>query len=407
MKLLTENRLDPKRGDVIIFNNTSAEHPATYEFARKMKELAEREYNIPFFWVEYQTYEDAGKHGWRRNNSYRLVNAHPYSDDNPNGYRHKGEAYEEMVSLSGFLPNMQSRVCTQTLKIFTTNSFLMDWFAQKPGIERLGHHYDTVQMTDDEVVQMHKGNNGSTPDDILLQKRTFVRQTPFVREACEWADFTDSKLCFANEAIKDCVVGDRGQLCGKSAIAYISYIGIRKDEEIRAEKIRARIDAAPKRKSTSAFNQPSKESVLTPLIDGGITKADVVEFWINQQFDLDLSGDGLHSNCVYCPLKGKLALIKIAANELKQGKSNKDDPASIDWWIDMETNYCRDLKAEERSITSDDKGIRYIGFFGATDTKLMYQQIKAAAQKKNGGIAVDSSAEYFENESYTPCNCTD
>jgi 3'-phosphoadenosine 5'-phosphosulfate sulfotransferase (PAPS reductase)/FAD synthetase len=44
MKLLKNNQLNPKRGDIIIFNNTSAEHPATYEFTRKIKKIAEEEY---------------------------------------------------------------------------------------------------------------------------------------------------------------------------------------------------------------------------------------------------------------------------------------------------------------------------------------------------------------------------
>jgi predicted phosphoadenosine phosphosulfate sulfurtransferase len=54
MKLLENNQLNPKRGDVIIFNNTSAEHSATYEFTRKIKKIAEKKYNIPFFWIEYR-----------------------------------------------------------------------------------------------------------------------------------------------------------------------------------------------------------------------------------------------------------------------------------------------------------------------------------------------------------------
>ncbi len=140
MELLRKKTLKPERGDVIVFNNTSAEHPATYEFSRKMKALAEKKYNIPFFWIEYQTYEDSSKHGWRRNPSYRLINENPYSDNNKNGYCYKGEVYEEMVSLSGFLPNMLTRSCTLSLKIFITNSFLTDWLAQKSGIERLGHY---------------------------------------------------------------------------------------------------------------------------------------------------------------------------------------------------------------------------------------------------------------------------
>jgi hypothetical protein len=39
MKLLKNNQLNPKRGDIIIFNNTFAEHPATYEFTRKIKKI--------------------------------------------------------------------------------------------------------------------------------------------------------------------------------------------------------------------------------------------------------------------------------------------------------------------------------------------------------------------------------
>ncbi|OJA03259.1 hypothetical protein BGC33_02580, partial [Bathymodiolus thermophilus thioautotrophic gill symbiont] len=141
MKLLEGGQLNPVRGDIIIFNNTSAEHPATYEFTRKMKKLAEEEYNIPFFWIEYQTYEDSsGTYQWSRKPTYKLTNDQPYSEQNKNGYRYKGEVFEEMISLGGFLPSMVSRICTVSMKIFITNAFLSDWFAQKQSIERLGHY---------------------------------------------------------------------------------------------------------------------------------------------------------------------------------------------------------------------------------------------------------------------------
>jgi hypothetical protein len=91
------------------FNNTSAEHSATYEFTRKIKKIAEKKYNIPFFWIEYQTYEDSsGIYQWSRKPAYRLTNDQPYSEQNKNGYRYKGEVFEEMISLSGFLPSMFS-----------------------------------------------------------------------------------------------------------------------------------------------------------------------------------------------------------------------------------------------------------------------------------------------------------
>ena len=96
--LLEAGLLKPKRGDVIVFNNTSAEHPKTYEFARRCKKLVEKKYGLPFFWLEYQTYEDARNGEYTRLPSYRLVNAEPRSAANPDGYHWRGEVYEELLS---------------------------------------------------------------------------------------------------------------------------------------------------------------------------------------------------------------------------------------------------------------------------------------------------------------------
>ena len=405
MELLKQKTLRPERGDVIVFNNTSAEHPATYDFTREIKALAEEKYNIPFFWIEYQTYEDASRHGWRRNSSYRLVNENPYSAKNKNGYRCQGEVYEEMVSLSGYLPNMQSRTCTQKLKIFVTNSFLTDWFAQKPGIERLGHYGENSRITDDEILNAHKANNGSTPGDILLKKRKFVRETNFIREAYLWKDFTKSNLCFSNDKIKSAVIGDKAPLFGDRAIGYVSCLGIRKDEEIRVEKIRARIDAEKNRKNESLSGQPPGEIILAPLVDNGISRDDVIDFWKKQKFDLKLPDSGDFSNCVYCPLKGRAKLLKIATEELSNGKVSKTSPASIHWWVKMEKKYSRDLMAEERKITSK-KDVKFIGFFGATKGPV-YRQIEAQATNPDLNSRKEVTAEYLEDEDYIPCNCTD
>ena len=407
MDLLERKKLTPERGDVIVFNNTSAEHPATYEFARKMKMLAEEKYNIPFFWIEYQTYEDAVKHSWRRIHSYRLVNETPYSDTNKDGYRFNGEVYEEMVALKGFLPNMLTRTCTQELKIFITNAFLSDWFAQKAGIERLGHYGETPRMTDDDFINVHKNHGGSTPDKILLEKRNFIKTCDFVRKGNLWKDFVNSDLCFNNEEIKESVIGDKGQLFGDNAIAYISCLGIRKDEEIRVDKIRARIDATQNTKGNSLTSQPPGESILAPLVDDGISQQDVIEYWKQQKFDLGLPESGVFSNCVYCPLKGKRKLLQLATDELSKCEKNEieNTPASIDWWIKMEENYSRDLKAEKRKVTSENE-INYVGFFGATK-ELVYRKIKQQAEQNLGGSTEEITAEFLEDENYIPCNCTD
>ena len=406
MQLLRQGELRPERGDVIVFNNTSAEHPATYDFTRKMKELAEKEYNIPFFWIEYQTYEDAGKHGWARHPTYRLVNALPYSDSNKTGYRSQGEVFEELVSFTGYVPNMQGRLCTQWLKIFVTNSFLADWFAQKPGIERLGHRDDTAKMSDEDVIRIHQGSRGETPESILLEKKSFVRARDHVRAKALWKDFTDSNLCFENKTLKDSIVGGKGQLFGKRAIEYVSCLGIRGDESIRVDKIRDRIAAVAEKRSASLSQQPPKESILAPLVDSGISQKDVLDFWHQQKFNLDLPDTGLFSNCVYCPLKGKRKLLAIAALELSEETDLRGTPASIDWWVGMESKYARDLKAEKRAITSKkDVEYAYVGFFGAAHD-LVYQQLKEQATH----IAQDEEhlqAEYLEAESHATCNCTD
>ena len=405
MELLKGNKLNPERGDVIVFNNTSAEHPATYEFTRQMKTLAEEKHNIPFFWVEYQTYEDAGKHGWQRMPSYRLVNDKPYSAKNKNGYRYKGEVYEELVSVSGYLPNMRSRTCTHALKIFITNSFLADWFAQNNGIERLGHFGEAPRITSAGLINAHQKNRGETPDDILLEKRKFVRKMPFIRPQSLWQDFTNARLCFRNDKVKQSIIGGKGQLFGNNAISYVSCLGIRKDEEIRLGKITDRITAAEKSTGRSMFGQPPGEKILAPLVKKKVSKQQVAEYWRKQEFNLNLPESGNFSNCVYCPLKGKAKLLEIATQEPANQASVRGTPASINWWIKMEQKYSRDLNAENRAITSK-KDIKLIGFFGAAKGHV-YADIKKRAQRNNRGSKDTLQAEYLEDESYIPCNCTD
>lgn len=400
--LLKAGKLNPERGDVIVFNNTSAEHQATYKFAQKMKALAEREYNIPFFWIEYQTYEDAsGAYRWTRKPSYKLVNDLPHNKNNPNGYRYKGEVFEELISQTGFLPSMMTRTCTQSMKIFITNNFLADWFAQKQGIERLGHYGDHAKMGDEDIIAMHKKSGGSVPDPILLSKREFVRSCDFVRHQQDWADFTNADIAIDNAELKKSVLGGKAQLYGDLAINYASCLGIRADEKIRVKKIIARVDAAKLDNSKSLFNQPPKEHIFAPLADNGTTQQAVIDFWHKQDFNLDLADSGLFSNCVYCPIKGKNKLLKIAQDEQTRTKPSGLTPASIQWWANIEAKYSRDLNKEKRKIR--DKKVKFVGFFGGTD-KMVYSSIKEQSVQNTTDAA---QAEFLEDEDYTTCNCTD
>ncbi len=400
MNLLENNQLSPKRGDVIIFNNTSAEHSATYDFTRQIKNLSEEKYNIPFFWIEYQTYEDSSNtYQWSRKPSYKLVNDQPHSQDNPDGYRYKGEVFEEMVSLGGFLPSMVSRICTVSMKIFITNAFLSDWFAQKQSIERLGHYGNTPKMSNADVIKTHKKNGGSVPDNILLSKKAFVRSCSFVRPRQYWKDWTNADIVINNDVLEDSVIGNKAQLYGDLAIDYISVLGIRSDEQRRITKIENRIDEAQENQGKSLFNQPHGEGILAPLVDDRITQDQVIEFWKEQDFNLRLSNTGLFSNCLYCPLKSKAKLQQIATLQLEKNV-DKDTPESIDWWINIEKKYSRNLIAEEREITSE-KAPKYVGFFGPVKT-LVFEDIK---NKVVSGEKIDP--ELLKLDSAIPCNCTD
>ena len=98
--LLENSFLRQERGDVVVFNNTSCEHPETYKFAAECKKRVEAA-GVPFFFVQFQTYEDARQGEWRRVPSYRLVNERPFSEDNPDGFQWRGEVFESWVTGSG------------------------------------------------------------------------------------------------------------------------------------------------------------------------------------------------------------------------------------------------------------------------------------------------------------------
>ena len=88
---------------------------------------------------------------------------------------------------------------------------------------------------------------------------------------------------------------------------YISFNGIRYDEPRRWSKI----------KDTDL-------DIELPLVKWKVSKADVLEWWAKQDFDLQVNEP--YGNCDCCFLKGKGKLSIIA----------KEKPELFDWWIDQE-----------------------------------------------------------------------
>ncbi len=394
--VLLENRLlDASRGDVIVFNNTSAEHPSTYEFVRACMGKSEA-YGIPFFQVEFQTYEDARQGEWVRLPSYRLVNTSPHSDSNPDGFHWRGEAFEEMLSWAGYVPNQFSRNCTQKLKLEVTRQFLKDWFASKPGIPRLGHYGQEPRINPESSYRQHRKNSGGVPKDVFCSKREYVwKNRPFVRPEQRYDQFCAGWKPFENAALRGSVFGGKAKF-SRGGVEYVSLIGLRSDEPERVQRIK-------NRESSEAGYEG--EYVYMPLSEMQIARADVNDFWQRQDWDLDMPGDTRLSNCVYCFLKGAAnlnAIHKEMRPQMNGGAwrnlpgSLQGTPSDLRWWVDIEKKYGRDLVAENRVIKSEGRGedaVDHIGFFG--NHKFSYEKVDQ-----------DEVVEGLK-ESMLPCDCTE
>ena len=392
MLLLTNKQLRPSRGDVVVFNNTSAEHRKTYDFVRKCKKITEREFGVPFFITEFQTYEDAWLGKWRRASTYRLARATPhrnYKNRRSFGFRHKGEIFEEFVSWQSQLPTRFARTCTEYLKLQTTAHFLADWFGRCGGqdlasdririesrpksvsdkTKRLGHYYDESQMP-------HPREYGEREHIVK-----FHFEQPSFRDAQSFREFTDVDplLPFQNDEIPKYVFDYKAELRGENALPFISLIGLRADEPARAARVFERNNTAQ-----STGRLADGEYVYAPLFGNDIFKHDVIEFWNAQSFDLELPYDVNLSNCVFCFMKGVKSLVQLVPYSSGKGPSN------VEWWADFETKYSRTLQRR-----GEPNGVSTFGFFGANTHT--YDRI----------IARDSSNWSGALAEALPCECTD
>jgi len=93
---------------------------------------------------------------------------------------------------------------------------------------------------------------------------------------------------------------------------WTNAIGFRADEPQRVAKL-------------ATTNRHNREEPVAPLARAGVTEADVLAWWSNQPFDLELRQH--EGNCDLCFLKGQTKLRTIM----------RDRPDLADWWMRMET----------------------------------------------------------------------
>ena len=95
---------------------------------------------------------------------------------------------------------------------------------------------------------------------------------------------------------------------------YSNFIGIRADEPRRVAKMKP--DSA-------------REDTIMPLAVAGISKGDVLNFWQNNHFDLQLpivNGETIGGNCDLCFLKSMPKIMTLI----------KQDPQKSVWWAKQE-----------------------------------------------------------------------
>ncbi len=376
--------LDPERGDVVLFANTSAEHPGTYDFAAAVSRHLETEHNLPVLWFEFCTVEDARRGEYRRIAAFRLVRRVPIEDD-PGGYRWRGEVFEEMLSYQQMLPNPHQRSCTAKMKLHPSHQLLEEWFAGGAGPMHAGHYKPESYLTDKQAAKAYKANGGVCSADEYQAWVKFMLSQPSNRLSQHWVDFTSASIARSPQRVEG--VG----LWGRPPTQHITLLGLRADEPRRIDRVMTRTLFAEGAGSSKCRvkNQPPGEHPYFPLADSGMDKAAVNDYWLAHDSGLELDIPQGAGNCVFCFMKGTRELLAIGKREDRR-KAAKT-PSDFAWWADIERKYRRE--APRRNGT----GMTQFGFLGANGASYSELQKSAPPSPNISRYATGTPA----------CDCTD
>ena len=372
--LLAESGLlRPERGDVVLFANTTAEHPGTYAFARECKRRLERDFGLPVLWYEFCTVEDASRGMYVRQASYRLVRADPVEDD-PRGYRSHGEAFEEMLSWNGMLPNPHTRSCTAKLKLYPAHELLAEWFGTGEGPRHAGHYADCAFVRPEQALEAHRRSGGVQEESAYLRRAVCMTERPPSRPAQRWRDYTD-----APPPPRPHGPPGPAPLWGADATEYIALLGLRADEPKRIDRIAMRSFLAEGAggRACSIRTQPPGERPYFPLEEWGFDKAAVEAFWRERDFDLDIPEDA--GNCVFCFMKGTNTLARLAS--CPDPARVPGAPSDAEWWAVMERRYRRE------SLSGG--GFGFLGLSGPSFDRIAAGDAPARNRYATGEISCD------------------
>ena len=255
LELAKNRQLNPERGDIILFANTSAEHPATYTFANQVCDEIEGTYQIPCLWFEFTTAERYTMKKWRRYATYKLVNRHKKAtpDDDPSypGYHDDGSVFEHLISWKFRMPDRRARLCTQYMKIAPNLHLLQDWLSGQPTTPPQGENLTPQAEPPDEY-------------------REYCFTTPPSRPAQTWADFSPVAKPPNYQPVDFWKVGNPTEM--------VKILGLRSDEPKRVARMEERnlLSEGAGSKACQDKQQPPGEHIYSPLATSHVRKHHVL-----------------------------------------------------------------------------------------------------------------------------------
>lgn len=349
--LLEGGQLRPERGDFVIFNNTSAEHPVVYDFVRRLRAVTTGRFGVPFFCTGYRTYEHETAGG--------VISRRPtYQLETPDDWRVRGETFEEVLAKKRYLPTVFSRTCTVEMKIIPTEKFIRDRFAGLDPLPRQGKG-GPPRWDPRTAFPEYQAKGGVSPYDEFVRMHAFLNGCPTFRPEQRLSDYAGAG---AGVAVIEGEVD-----------SYVSVIGFRADEPKRIARMRARSSAH----DDCVF--------VAPLMEAGLKRADVDRWWAEQDEAVRPHyRPGMNiSNCTYCFLK-QGHLVDLHRHQAEWESTLPDHlraacsewgPHRIEWWMDVEARYGRALHDYKKPL----------GFF-PIKSAMSYERVITLAREPGLGL---------------------
>lgn len=162
---------------------------------------------------------------------------------------------------------------------------------------------------------------------------------------------------------------------------YEYYVGLRADEPGRVSRLR------------SGSSNEGLKLLRTPLADAGITKADVLRFWSQQKFDLEIPE--YLGNCTGCFLKDQSDIARVL-----------EDPEEAAFWIGLEERFGKFGQGNGFSAMAEEAPVRKsIRESLHKNEQPVYAGDDPTKAKRFLRLVKDETRRYTEGAAQFSCSC--